>query len=334
MSTDNAPSQFTVAVVPLGEISSWQIKLTTWVLKQNFGVKTIVLPPTKIPSQYFSAKRDRYKATQLLEFLFFLLPKNAQRIMGIINGDMEDKDNQFCFGYSSMCDRVAICSVPQILGQQSGQIKNENDQNLASSLIITHEFGHTLGLDHCGNPKCAMNEDALKTILCDQCQCWADRELKVALGGAEDRFSLAETLFKFDCLHEAVSLYQEVIARAPNEPLYHHRLAMALHKQGKKGESIEEMVRAIELSNDDRSFYNAGLICLESEPQQAENFFAKAATTAKDPKFTQKLIGQAYREITHDVERASRHYQEYLRLGGDDPDVVEWMISRGQLDKS
>ena len=33
----------------------------------------------------------------------------------------------------------------------------------------------------------------------------------------------------------------------------------------------------------------------------------KAIAAAKDPKFMHRLVGQAYREITHDVEMASQH---------------------------
>ena len=45
----------------------------------------------------------------------------------------------------------------------------------------------------------------------------------------------------------------------------------------------------------------------------------------------ENIILNLLQAADYDVERASRHYKEYLQLGGDDQDVIDWMISRGQL---
>ena len=338
MSPANAPSKFTVAILPLGDIVAWQIKLTEDVLKQEFGVNTIVLPPIEIPSQCFNAQKYGYRKTELLKFLFLQLPANTQRIVGIIKGaiEIEHKDNAYhiCLGYANPYHRVAIYSVQNPAEQQCDQTENTTNQQCVYYHLIVHEFVHTLGVMHCGHPECAMNEYAYKVALCDNCRKWADRELKVQPGSVEERFSLAESFFTKNYLPQAIALYHEAITIAPREPLYYHRLSRAFYKQEQYEEAKEARRLEIEYSSEDEPGpYICGLTCLELEDglNAIEKFFAKALAMTKNQQNMQKLIGQAYREILHDVERASRHYKEYLQLGGDDQDVIDWMISRGQL---
>ena len=175
-----------------------------------------------------------------------------------------------------------------------------------------------------------MHEGTIKTTLCDNCRRWADRELKVQHGSAEERFSLAEGYFLNDYLPQAISLYREAITLAPREPLYYHSLSTALYRQEQNDKAEEILKLAIKYS-DDSGPYVCGLTCLEGMLERAEGLFAKALATTKNQQKMHRLIGQAYREILHDVERASEHYMKYLQLGGNDPDVINWLISRGQL---
>lgn len=333
MSAERATSELTVAILPLGNVSSRQINFTAIVLEEKFGVKTMVLPAMKIPAQYFNAERGRYQARQILDLLFSQLPTRAQRIMGIIDGKIEKNDNKSCLGLADSYKMAALYSVAHFSTSQSGQAGHDND--ILSYLSITHEFVHTLGLAHCSQPDCVMKEVPNTLVLCARCCLWVDRELKVKPDSAEERFSRAESLLLHDCVAQAIALYRQAISRAQHEPLYHNRLGMALQWAGQSDKAIQEMKLAAVFSNEnsDDLYYNFGVSYLSVKLERAEEFFTKAIATAKDPKFTHRIIGQAYREILHDVERASRHYKEYLRLGGKDPDVVDWLISRSQLDQ-
>ena len=324
MSNTDVPSKFTVAVLPLGEVSSSQTSFTAAVLRRRFGVNTIILPSAEAPLEYFDAESKKYHGGKILDFLFAKLPDDAQRILGIIDGALEDSEKEACFGLAYPYHRTALYSTLNIKERSEGD-------NLAFSYnLITHEFGHTLGLNHCNRPDCIMNNEQCSFALCELCKKWADRELKVVLGSAEDRFSLAESFFRFDCFSRAISLYREAIACTPNEPLYHHRLAMALNLMD-KDEKDEEFQLALQLSNDNNYCYVLAVLALNANRlDDAKQDFERVIAVAKDLKLTQKIIGQAYREITHDVELASQHYQEYLRLGGDDQDVIDWLISRNK----
>lgn len=328
MNSVNAPSQFTVAIQPLGDIPERQIEFTKEVLEREFGVKTVALAPKEIPAAYFNADRNRYRLDKLLDNLFFRLPKDAQRIIGVVDGLLENKSQGRVFGGALAHHRVAVYG--------SSVIPNQIDQKIFFYPIIMHEFGHTLGLLHCTRPNCAMNSPRPSIELCTYCRRWADRELKVKFGSAEERFSLAESYFWHNCLPQAIATYREAIACAPQpEPLYYNRLSEALYRLEQHDEVEKSLSLAMEYSDDEEHFfYNFGLIYIRKDPKQAEEYFAKAIDTAKDPQKLQRLVGQAYREITHDVERASRHYKQFLQLGGNDQDVIDWLVSRSRMDQA
>ena len=328
MSTANALSQFTVAVAPLGNISDWQIELTKSVLEGEFGVQTLTLPPMEIPKEYFNTERNCYQTRKIIDFLFPQLPIKAQRIMGIVEGNLENANKEPNFGSARSVARVAIYGVA-CTSEQKRYLRH-----LFHHLIV-HEFTHTLGIIvHCLNPQCAMNEKMFKNKLCDNCRKWADRELKVRPGSAEERFSFAESLLLHERFTEAISAYGEAISNAPHEPLYHHRLIQALSVAGQKDKLVPPLKLALALGDGIHSWnYAQGISHLLDDLKQAESSFAKMIALATNPQKTHKLIRQAYREIAHNVELASKHYHQYLRLGGDDPNIIDWLISRNQMDQ-
>jgi archaemetzincin len=334
MSTESAPSQLTVAIAPLGSISHKQALFTAGVLETEFSVKTILLPAMEPPTESFNVERNRYKGHEILDFLFPQLPVEAQRIIGIIEGALEYNSDEPCQGLAYPYHRASLYRIPRLSTQQPNQIKSEYDQYTLSYHLIVHEFGHTLGLNHCKLSDCAMNSERYGVLLCAHCRRWANRELKVKPGSAEERFSFAESLLVQKQFTQAVAVYREAILCAPDEPLYHNRLANALNMVEQKDEASQEFDKSVKLSNDNFYYYTFGILELNTNQlERAKEDFANAVAKAKDKKLIYRLIGQAYREIAHDVEPASQHYKEYLRLGGDDPDVISWLISRNQMDQ-
>lgn len=324
-----APSQFTVAILPLGDVSSTQIDLTELVLRANLRLDVIILPGKEIPLKYFNSRSNRYKADEVLNFTFLQLPDNAQRILSVTESDLETEKGTQALGDAYLHSRTAIYSTWHFLKQSE-----ISDKQLRTIHLITHELGHTFGIWDCDNPECVMNHNSIRLNFefCDKCRRWVDRELKVQFGSPEERFSLAESNYLYRRLPQAIALYRQAVRLAPTEPLYHYYLYAALQRLEQNDEAEKSLQLAIQYSDDSpEQYYIFGLTCLKSMTKRAEGYFNKALVTAKDPRKMYRLIGQAYREILHDVERASRHYKEYLKLGGNDQDVIDWLISRSQL---
>lgn len=326
-----APSQFTVAILPLGDVSFNQIDLTELVLRANLGLNVIILPKKEIPSKYFNSQSKRYKADDVLNFIVLQLPDNAQRILGVTDSDLETEKGKQALGYAYLHSRTAVYSTWHFSKQA-----DTSDKQLRTIHLITHELGHTFGISDCDNPECVMNHNSIRLNFefCHKCRRWVDRELKVEFGSPEECFSLAEFNYLYGRLPQAIALYRQAVRMAPTEPLYHYYLYTALQKLEQDDEAEKSLQLAIEYSDDSpKEYYIFGLTCLKSIAKRAEEYFNKALIAAKDPQKIHKLIGQAYREIRHDVEKASLHYKKYLQLGGNDQDVIDWLISRSKMDQ-
>ncbi len=334
MGADRVASELTVAILPMGNVSPRQVELTVLVLENEFGVKTMILPAIAIPPKYFNAERGRYNSYDVLRLLFTYLPLEAQRIVGVVEGELELDDVSTCLACAHPYNRVAIYSASPLSEWKRLSVKDQSTKDLISHIVLTHEFGHTLGLSHCEQISCVMHQGPCYTEMCAACRRWADRELNVKPGSAEERFTFAECLFTYSCYTEAIKVYFQARLLAPYEPLYYSRLARALFRIGLVELANRQFRLAATFAKDSEDmYYGFGLANLNVDTGEAEEYFDKAIATAEDVRFMHKLIGQAYREILHDVERASRHYLEYLRLGGDDQDVVDWLVSRSKLEK-
>lgn len=172
-----APSQFTVAILPLGDVSDWHITLTVDVLKQKFGVNTLILPPRELPPEHLDAERGRYKNRPILNLLMSLIPTKAQCIMGVIAGELQDDEGRQQLGcaftnYNTGAYSVLPASEWAILSAEK-QTKKDN----LSWHVIVHEFGHILDLSHCDNPDCIMHKTPTDTKMCANCLNWVDQKL-------------------------------------------------------------------------------------------------------------------------------------------------------------
>ncbi len=320
MSAARIASELTVAILPLGQISSEQVELTEIVLQQNFGVKTMVMKPMEIPLSCFDAESCAYKTPWLLRWMSAHLPMEAQRIMGITTEALINKNNQRGHGAGAWHHDMAVYSTARLHERWGGGAGNE---------LITHEFGHVLGLRHCDNTECVMHKTGPVDVLCEDCQRWADRQLQVKPGSAEERFARAETLQSIGCAAEAVESYKQAVSQAAREPHYYHRLAHALARCGKLEEAKNAEVLTTVFASDYPEFnYTHALNCLEKDPDEAEKLFALAVSAAEDKMHVHKIIGNAYREIAHNVDMAIHHYREYFQLGGDDQTIIDWYNSR------
>ena len=200
-----------------------------------------------------------------------MLPIKAQRILGIVESPLvyenEDGKKSNIFGCSSTHNRVAIYSVPHFSDQFYQKVKGVTDNKSLSHQLIVHEFSHSLNMLHCLHPDCALHEIGYSAVLCTRCRKWADRELAVMPGSAEDIFFFAKSYYQMDLLSEAAVLYQEAIALSPREPLYYHCLFVVLHRLNQTKDANRARVSAIAHSYDYPGFhYTSGLIYRASSP--------------------------------------------------------------------
>lgn len=174
---DTIPVVF--AIQPLGTVDTAVIERVTQGIKSLYAVDVAVLPRAELPGDAYYRPGRRYRAEKILAHLDSTgdFEKYAV-ILGITAKDISTTKGQYhdwgIFGLGYMPGRVSVVSTFR-LGRKKVTAEKFYER-LAK--VANHEIGHNLGLDHCPNPGCLM-EDARGTIktvdnetgaLCDACR--------------------------------------------------------------------------------------------------------------------------------------------------------------------
>jgi archaemetzincin len=163
------PSPKTLAIVPLGEMPAADIGLASASISGTYGWIVRVLPAEDLPSSAWYAKRKRYRAEKILDWLRPQLPDGAERIMALTAVDISTtKPPRADWGICGLADIGAAASVVstfRIRKKMGGATGEERTARYEQRLrdLAAHEFGHQLGLEHCPNIGCVM-EDAKGTV--------------------------------------------------------------------------------------------------------------------------------------------------------------------------
>ncbi|GAB4367124.1 MAG: hypothetical protein Kow0042_07470 [Calditrichia bacterium] len=126
---------------------------------------------------YYSRDRDQYYSTLILANLLKFLPKDGEKIVGIVDVDIYIPILTFLFGEAQFKGKGALVSTFRLRNEFYGL--PANNLLLYQRLLkeVLHELGHTLGLVHCRDFECVMNSstyvediDLKHARFCDNCQ--------------------------------------------------------------------------------------------------------------------------------------------------------------------
>lgn len=105
----------------------------------------------------FRGGRGQFDADALLKDLSRMAPMEAERTLFVIREDMFSGDLNFVFGLAK--GRVCMVSTARLDPRFYGEKDMAKARSLYKERLIKeaiHELGHTLGLPHCQDKKCAM----------------------------------------------------------------------------------------------------------------------------------------------------------------------------------
>ena len=151
-----------VYLQPLGDVSAETTQIVRDALAETYGVELRVGPHRELPEDAYYTPRKRYRAEILLDHLDGWLPDDCDRIVGITHEDIsttkEPHQDWGILGLGNMPGKSCVVSSFRVRKKLRAV---PADERLAR--VAIHELGHTLGLDHCPNVGCLM-EDARGTV--------------------------------------------------------------------------------------------------------------------------------------------------------------------------
>ncbi len=106
-----------------------------------------------LPGDAYNPDRNQYDSSIVLNNIGHTpeLPKSG-KLLGVTQRDMYAGDLNFVFGQAQCPGSIAVISTHRLIDTDREGLFLE--RNLKEA---THEIGHTFGLRHCSNQRCAMS---------------------------------------------------------------------------------------------------------------------------------------------------------------------------------
>jgi archaemetzincin len=163
------PSPLLLYVQPLGgELPAADVALVREALSGILGIETRLSPRAELPAAAYYPPRRRYRAEKLLDFLDGRLPPDAARILGLTGVDISTtKGAVFDWGLLGL---GRLDGASSVISEFRCRMRARGPAHARERLakVAVHEAGHTLGLPHCPNHGCLMEDADGSVSTCDR----------------------------------------------------------------------------------------------------------------------------------------------------------------------
>ena len=136
----------TIAIVPLGRVPLLEVAAARQALVRTYNLRAIVVPNRPLPRETYYPPRQRYRAEHLVAWL--AKGATTDKVLGVTSRDISTTAHgRKDWGIAGLAT----------LGGRSAIVSSFRSKGMLGEVAI-HEVGHTLGLPHCPNAGCTMQD--------------------------------------------------------------------------------------------------------------------------------------------------------------------------------
>lgn len=164
VSAQEAAPKRVVAIVPLGSVKQEYLDRVAQEIQARLDVEVRFEPERELPKEAFYKPRKRWRAEKLVDALDANPPAGAWKVVGVTEAEISTTKGDIVdwgiAGLGNIGGRSCVLSAyiykkhskdPDVLLRRLGD-------------LAIHEFGHTLGFDHCEQQGCVMADAKGKAI--------------------------------------------------------------------------------------------------------------------------------------------------------------------------
>lgn len=186
------PPERVVALLPLGKVRPEYLQRVAEELQARLAVQVRIEPARELPREAWYAPRRRWRADTLLDSLEANPPPGAWKVVAITEAEISTTKGRFAdWGIAGLgLLGGKSCVVSTYIYKKHSRTRAALLRRVAD--LAVHEFGHTLGLDHCEQKGCVMSDakgKALKSAdessghYCAKCLQLLEPEIRVLVKG-------------------------------------------------------------------------------------------------------------------------------------------------------
>lgn len=165
-----------ICLLPVAGVAGADLDVIEVFVAARFECGTRRLEPMTAPHGAHDVKRNQHDATAIMRAALPLCPPDATRLLVVTEHDIYIPMLTFIFGQAQVNGPAAVLSLARLRQEFHGLPAQPGLFVERVLKEVLHELGHTFGLVHCGDRRCAMalsinvtNIDMKRGELCETC---------------------------------------------------------------------------------------------------------------------------------------------------------------------